>query len=258
MKAGLKVSLLLMTMVTIGCGAAIQETPNGWTKADGEFNGNEGNSVPSMLPLTLIGTVTRSTGETSLAMVRVNETGQIRYYGANQLLEGKWRITRVTRGQLYFSRNGNEEYLEIATSEPAAVPDYEEDAFEKAPQEESEADREENQPRVLGELVTRTSVSREEVEPFVLNTPELERQLTMVPNEVEGSIIGMKVSDLDYASAFAKIGIQKDDVLYGVNGIEIISLSQTLSQLQNASNRGKITVDLSRQGTRRKLVIEIL
>ncbi len=82
-------------------------------------------------------------------------------------------------------------------------------------------------------------------------------QARVVPNMVEGKTSGYRIFNIAPASIYTKLGLQNNDVVERVNGVEIKSPDALYQLFQQIKNERKIALDLNRGGRRESVNIEI-
>jgi general secretion pathway protein C len=82
-------------------------------------------------------------------------------------------------------------------------------------------------------------------------------QARVVPNMDGGKISGYTVFNIVPGSLYTKLGVQNNDVMERVNGVEIKSPDALYQLFQQIRNEKKIVLDLRRSGTRKSVNIEI-
>jgi general secretion pathway protein C len=82
-------------------------------------------------------------------------------------------------------------------------------------------------------------------------------QARVVPYLVGGKIAGYTIFDIAPASFYTKLGLQNNDVVERVNGVEIKSPDALYQLFQQIRNQPKIALDYSRNGRRETANIEI-
>lgn len=82
-------------------------------------------------------------------------------------------------------------------------------------------------------------------------------QARVVPNMVEGKTSGYRIFNIAPGSIYVKIGLQNNDVVERVNGVEIKSPDALYQLFQQIKNERKIALDFNRGGRRESVTIEI-
>jgi general secretion pathway protein C len=100
-------------------------------------------------------------------------------------------------------------------------------------------------------------VAQAEVEHSMSNLSELFTQMRAVPNMQDGKTNGFRLFAIRSGSLFQKIGLQNNDVVQRVNGIDINDPGKAMSLLQDLQGESKLSVDVVRGGETRTLSYEI-
>ncbi len=103
----------------------------------------------------------------------------------------------------------------------------------------------------------RLTLDRKEVEAAFANLPRLLTQAKVVPHYSSGKMSGFQVVAVKSDSLFARIGLQPQDVLKRLNGMEIKDPSRFLSAFQQVKEEDTITLDLVREGHPSTFVYDI-
>ena len=82
-------------------------------------------------------------------------------------------------------------------------------------------------------------------------------QARVVPYMVGGKIVGYTIFDIVPESLYTKLGLQNNDVVERVNGVEIKSPDALYQLFQQIRNQRRIALDFSRNGKRETVNIEI-
>jgi general secretion pathway protein C len=100
-------------------------------------------------------------------------------------------------------------------------------------------------------------VAQAEVEHSMANLSELFTQMRAVPNMQDGKTNGFRLFAIRSGSLFQKIGLQNNDVVQRINGIEITDPGRAMSLFQDLQGESRINVDVIRGGETRTLSYEI-
>ena len=103
----------------------------------------------------------------------------------------------------------------------------------------------------------RLTLDRKMVDAAFANLPRLLTQARVMPHYSGGKMAGFRVVSVKSDSLFARIGLQPQDVLKRINGMEIKDPSRFLSAFQQVKEEETITLDLVRQGRPSTYVYEI-
>lgn len=100
-------------------------------------------------------------------------------------------------------------------------------------------------------------VAQAEVEHSMSNLSELFTQMRAVPNMQDGKTNGFRLFAIRSGSLFQKIGLQNNDVVQRINGIELNDPGKAMSLFQDLQGETKLSVDVVRGGETRTLSYEI-
>jgi type II secretion system protein C len=103
----------------------------------------------------------------------------------------------------------------------------------------------------------RLTLDRKMVDAAFANLPRLLTQARVMPYYSSGKMAGFRVVSVKSDSLFARIGLQPQDVLKRINGMEIKDPSRFLSAFQQVKEEDIITLDIVRQGRPSTFVYDI-
>jgi len=113
----------------------------------------------------------------------------------------------------------------------------------------------ESQIRKIGD--DRYLVAQAEVDHSLENLSELFTQMRAVPNMQDGKTNGFRLFAIRPNSLFQKIGLQNNDVVQRVNGIELTDPARAMTLFQELQGEKRLNVDVVRGGETRTLSYEI-
>jgi general secretion pathway protein C len=195
-----------------------------------------GPATLSDLPMVLIGTIVHMTKGKSVATIEIKSgTSKVLPFFPNDDIEGLATLLKVERKRAIFRNNRNSrlEYIEIKDESTLT--------FGMKAKQPGEISQE-------GE--NNFSISRTDLNEYMKNLPDLLQQATAIPNisPTTGRIDGFKVIDMMPNSLFSKLGIQKDDLIRGVNGEPIDSPAKAMELYNKLRNERNIQLDIDRRG----------
>jgi general secretion pathway protein C len=100
-------------------------------------------------------------------------------------------------------------------------------------------------------------VAQAEVEHSMANLSALFTQMRAVPNMQDGKTNGFRLFAIRSGSLFQKMGLQNNDVVQRINGIELTDPGRAMSLFQDLQGETRIAVDVVRGGEARTLSYEI-
>lgn len=164
------------------------------------------------------------------------------------------KLTRVAPDRIEFLNSGRLEYAEVGG-------DFGSSIFGPPPVGEliaSAAPEKKDTPSfVKAEGGGKFAIDQKEIDNALSNLDRLYTEIRAVPNfGSDGKISGMKLLSVKAGSLFAKLGLQRGDVLQRINGIELDVRRgfEIFNQLKDQKN---LTVDLVRQGSQQTFEYEI-
>lgn len=211
--------------------------PNPVSGGEGTAVADDGPAIKSSLPLTLIGTIVHANPGKSVATIQVKTSNEVVPFVANDEIDSIAYLVKVERRKAII-RNLNTNGLEYIE-----IPEDAKLTFGKkaAPTEASTFQREGNN----------FSVTRDQLNGYLKDLPNLLQQATAVPNIVPGSggeVDGFKMIAIEPGSVFTQIGLQTGDVIKGVNGEKVNSPAKAMELYNSLRNEGKIELEVERNG----------
>jgi general secretion pathway protein C len=208
----------------------------------------------STLPLELLGTVVRTDGEKSFAIVLDKNAREQRIYFVEDEISEGVTVASVTRNRIVIVRNGVEEILEKTTD---STPESTAAQTRRSPRRpRSTASASDSEGPVTVRKVDDTSfvLDRREVEGVLQDFNKLLTQVRVVPHFSDGKPDGFKIFNIRPGSLFAQLGMVNGDIVKRVNGLEISGPEQALQMFTQLRDESQVTVDLER--FRKKLTLQ--
>ncbi len=103
----------------------------------------------------------------------------------------------------------------------------------------------------------RRILDRREIDAALADTTRLLTQAQAVPYLTDGKLDGFRLASVMPLGFFDKIGLQNNDLLQRINGVEIRDPGMLLSLFQQLRNERNVRVDIVRNTQRQTLVYEI-
>lgn len=100
-------------------------------------------------------------------------------------------------------------------------------------------------------------LDQREVESALSDLNKVMTQARVVPNLVGGKTSGYRMFNIAPGSIYTKLGLQNNDVVERVNGVEIKSPDALYQLFQQVKNESRITLDFNRGGRKESVKIEI-
>jgi len=191
-------------------------------------------SAPAPPPMELLGT---TTGAYPYAVILAPAAKGQDLYRLRDDVGGGWLIAEIDVNKIVLKRGEEKEVVEVKFF--AAEP--------PKPQAVGGAD------------ATRSEIRLDsrDVEASLSDLNKIMTQARVVPNMDGGKISGYTVFNIVPGSLYTKLGVQNNDIMERVNGVEIKSPDALYQLFQQIRNQKKIVLDLRRSGTRKSVNIEI-
>lgn len=113
-----------------------------------------------------------------------------------------------------------------------------------------------SQPKVEQAGEGKFVLDRAELDDAIANIDKLYTQIRATPHFKDGVPDGLKLSSIRAGSIFAKLGLQRGDILKRMNGIDL-DIKKGLDIFNQLKNETHITIDLDRKGAPTTLDYEI-
>jgi len=203
----------------------------------GSLDGGEGlgASVPrTTLGLKLIGTVIDPFGMYKLAAIEVKETKEQKFYKTQDTVLGA-KVAMILRNKVILNRAGKMESLS-AEFDDGGTPGKVAAGGGMMGQDVSQ----------LSE--SQYAVSKRYLDSQLASMSQLLTDVRAIPNlDKSGVTDGFKVFAIRKGSLFDKIGLQNNDVVKRINGVELDSAEKGLELFQALKNETTFNVDLMRK-----------
>ena len=191
--------------------------------------------------LALLGTVFGQEGGV-MAVLEDLSTKQQSLYRLGTQVPNVATLTAIERNRVLFREGAREEWLELA--------------FTKQGQDGAPA-----QPALSARPASagpqRRILDRREVTDALNDPTRLLTQAQAVPFLNDGKLDGFRLYSVMPQGIYDKIGLQTNDILQRINGVELRDPSMVLSLMQQLRNERTVRVDLVRNSQRQTLTYEI-
>jgi general secretion pathway protein C len=198
--------------------------------------------VPSQLPLTLVGTLVHSNPDKSIAAIEIKGKNQTLSYTPKRNIENMATLLKVERQKIIF-RNLNSNVLEYIEMKPFGNQKVAFGASAPAPVASGGGDV-----KALGD--NRFTIKRADLQKYLNDLSSILMQARAVPSrdKVTGEVNGYRIVDFQPNSIFSQLGIQRMDLIKGVNG-ETVDTPQKAMELFNMfKNSSEIKMTVERGG----------
>ncbi len=220
---------------------------------DKDKNGPAKEEIPilSQLPLTLIGTIVHSDAKKSVATIEVKSKNLVMSFRNNTEIEGLATITKIERGLVVF-RNLNTNGLEYIETQSKNKISFKGSAAAPTPirEEPSEVQK-------VGE--NQFQLKRSDLLKYTNNLAGLLQQARSVPNRnpKTGEVDGFRILDFQPGTIFEKLGIQRNDVIKGVNGEPVDSPAKAMELYNALKSSDKVNLTIERHGKNETMEYQI-
>jgi len=211
------------------------------------------------IPLRLMGTVV-GPPRLTYAIIESDDEGQ-RLYHLHDMVLDVAKVVRIERNEVTVEVEGvpaslrtefapihSQDEAEPSASSMASISLSGSKATVTAPRKTNRKKKKAKQ---------RLTLDRKEVDAAFANLPKLLTQARVMPHYSSGKMAGFQVVSVKSESLFDRIGLQSQDVLKRINGMEIKDPSRFLSAFQQVKEEETITLDLIRKGKASTFVYEI-
>lgn len=208
---------------------------------EGEPERKENDPVPSSLPLNLIGTLVHTNPSKSIAAIEVKSKNLSGSYIVGADIEGLATLEKVERGIAYIRNNNNHllEYIElnkggnklafgVAKSTPVATTGKE--VQQKSP--------------------NHFEIKKADLLKYTSDLSSVLMQARAVPNRdpSTGEINGFKLLDMQPGSIYEQLGLNRGDVIRGVNGEPLDSVQKAMEFYNTFKNSSQVQLEIERNG----------
>jgi type II secretion system protein C len=200
----------------------------------------------SPLPqLSLAGVIVSENASSSLAVLKNENTGStvILRVGENilgltlvEVFENRVILRKGNQTfQIFLGRGSLVKAQEMPPQNPAEV---------ILPPREDDSKREESEMSVTKKEFIRAEVLRR----LETEWPVIVNETRFLPNLVEGRVSGFKITNLPEKTILSDMGIQKNDIIKEVNGIELNDMQAVFSLYNQFKDESRFEVSLERNG----------
>jgi general secretion pathway protein C len=185
-------------------------------------------------PLKLLGT---TTGAYPYAVILAPAAKRQDLYRLRDDVGGGWLIDEISVNKIVLKRGEEKEVVEVKF-------------FETEPPKPQ---------AVGGSDATRAEIRLDprDVEAALSDLNKIMTQARVVPQIDRGKISGYTIFNIVPGSLYTKLGLQNNDVVERVNGVEIKSPDTLYQLFQQIRNQKRIVLDFRRSGTRKSVNIEV-
>jgi general secretion pathway protein C len=192
-------------------------------------------SVPTDLPIQLVGTMVLDNPMWSISVINGGSKKDSNVYKVGDIISGSAVVARILRNKVLIRNGGRLEHVEIKEDIPSFV------------EEKGAGD---------------VSVNRVGDDKYVVSGRELDQafsdlgtiltQARMIPETVDGKT-QFRIIAIQPGSIYDKIGLQNNDIIGRVNGVVIDDPTKGLQLFNSLKTEKKIDLDIVRGGTKMTL-----
>jgi general secretion pathway protein C len=196
--------------------------------------------VPSSLPISIIGTLVHSDPKKSIAALDLKTKNKTGSYTVGSDVEGLCTLEKVERNIIYLrnSSNGMLEYIEMNKTK-----------------DKINFDASRPTARTTGKEVQATgnnefTISRANLLKYTNDLSSVLMQARAVPNRDPntGEINGFRILDMQPGSIYEQLGLQRMDVIKGVNGEPLDSIQKAMEMYNTLKNGSQVKLQIERGG----------
>lgn len=197
--------------------------------------------IPSNLPLNLIGTLVHSNPEKSIAAIEVKSKSMTGSYITGAEIEGLAKVEKVERNRVYIRNNntGAMEYIEMKMANKVSF-----DASKAAAPVAKTGNE------VVSTGANQFQIKRADLLKYTNDLSSVLMQARAVPNRDPntGEINGFRLLDMQPGSIYEQLGLQRMDVIKGVNGEPIDSVQKAMEMYNALKNGTQVKLSIERGG----------
>ena len=203
----------------------------------------------SDLKVVLLATIVAEPAEFSSALIAEEKGGDGAIgYGIGDGLLGEATIVRIEQRKVVIRRDDGT--VEFITMEEGKT-------FEKAKGDGKKKAAKDDDSGVSKEG-DKFVVKQELIDQILENPEQLYSQVRAVPHKgPDGEVDGYRLSGIRRKSVFHKLGIKNGDIVHGVNGQSLTSMSAAMEAFNGLQNEKNFSFDLTRRSNRKTQEYEI-
>ncbi|MEK6627592.1 MAG: type II secretion system protein GspC [Bdellovibrionota bacterium] len=206
--------------------------------------------TPSQLPINVIGTLVHSDPNKSIVALELKGKNMTGSYSTGADVEGLAKIERIERNIVYIrnSNTGALEYIEMNSASSKV-------AFGAAAK--TEASKPGKEVQMTG---TNTfAIKRSDLLKYTNDLSSVLMQARAVPNRDPntGEINGFRILDMQPGTIYEQLGLQRMDVIKGVNGEPIDSVQKAMEMYNTLKNGNQVKMQIERGGKTESFTYDI-
>jgi len=195
--------------------------------------------------LSLVGVIVSEDASSSLAVLKNENTGNTVILRVGENISGL-TLVEVFENRVIL-RKGNQTFqiflgrgslVKAQEMPPQNLPEV------ILPPREKESKKEESEMNVTKKEFIRAEVLRR----FEAEWPVIVNETRFLPNLVEGKVSGFKITNLPQKTILSDVGIQENDIIKEVNGMELNDMQAIFSLYSQFKDESRFEVSLERNG----------
>ncbi|MEQ1722558.1 MAG: type II secretion system protein GspC [Pseudobdellovibrio sp.] len=194
----------------------------------------------SQLPIVVIGTLVHSDPEKSIVAVEIKSKNMSGSFSVGAEIEGLAKVEKIERNIVYIRNisTGALEYLEMNKAGNKV-------AFGASKGEAAKPGKE-----VLSTGSNQFTISRANLLKYTNDLSSVLMQARAVPNRDPntGEINGFRILDMQPGSIYEQLGLQRMDVIKGVNGEPVDSVQKAMEMYNTLKNGTQVKMSVERGG----------
>lgn len=196
--------------------------------------------IPSNLPLNIIGTLVHSNPEKSIVAIEVKSKNMTGSYITGADIEGLAKVEKVERNKVFIrnSNTGAIEYIEMKSANKVSF-----DASKTAAPAKASGE-------VVATGTNQFQIKKSDLLKYINDLSSVLMQARAVPNRDPntGEINGFRLLDMQPGSIYEQLGLQRMDVIKGVNGEPIDSVQKAMEMYNTLKNGNQVKLSVERGG----------
>ncbi len=202
----------------------------------------ESEPIPSSLPLNLIGTLVHSNPAKSIAAIEVKSKNLTGSYMTGAEIEGLAKVESVQRNKVFIRNNntGAIEYIEMNKSGNKVTFDASKISTAVKP----------GGSEVVSTGVNQFQIKRSDLLKYTNDLSSVLMQARALPNRDPntGEINGFRLVDMQPGSIYEQLGLQRMDIIKGVNGEPLDSVQKAMELYNTLKNGNQVKLQIERGG----------
>jgi len=203
----------------------------------------------SQLPINILGTLVHSDPRKSIVALEIKSKNMTGSYSTGADIEGLAKIEKIERNIVYIRNNssGALEYIEMNKASNKV-------AFGASKTEVTKPGKE-----VQSTGNNTFAIKRSDLLKYTNDLSSVLMQARAVPNRDPntGEVNGFRVLDMQPGSIYEQLGMQKMDVIKGVNGEPVDSIQKAMEMYNTLKNGNQVKMQIERGGKTETFVYDI-